>query len=197
MGVARGVVDSHPHATKSTPMRASPPRARRPRIKNLMEMVRKRIHEDTPQSHGGPGSFILGNSDSPLSKKITSHRSLKKFVIPSFDCYTGVTDPFKHLRAYQVKMVVHSHDNRLMCRVFPSSLKGTALDWLYSLLSWSLWNFEVGNTFFSQYASRQEFKRNNKQLLTIKMKPGETLKRYISYFKNQMAFTKILIKVRF
>jgi len=38
---------------------------------------------------------------------------------------------------------------------------------------------------YNQYASRREFKNNN-HLLTIKMKPGESLKRYVSYFQNQM-----------
>ena len=52
----------------------------------------------------------------------------KKFVILSFDCYIGVTDPVQYVRAYQVKMVVHSGDDLLLCRVFPSSLKGVALD---------------------------------------------------------------------
>jgi len=83
-------------------------------------------------------------------------------------------------------MAVHSHNDYLMCWVFPSSLKGVALDWFYSLLSQSLRNFEeVSNAFFNQYTSRQEFKKNH--FLTIKMKPRETFKRYIGYFQNQMA----------
>jgi len=32
----------------------------------------------------------------------------------------------------------------------------------------------------------QEFKKNSNHL-TIKMRPGETLKRYLGYFQNQMA----------
>ena len=65
-------------------------------VEDLVEMVRKRIQEDKPQSRGGLGSFILQISDSPLSDKIMSHHFSKKFVIPSFDYYTGVTDPVQH-----------------------------------------------------------------------------------------------------
>jgi len=92
-----------------------------------MEIVRKWIHEDTPQSRGSQGSFALRIFNSPLSEEITSHRFLKKFVIPSFKCYTRVTDPVQHIQAYQLKMAVHPHDDCLMCRVFPSSLKGIGL----------------------------------------------------------------------
>ena len=108
-------------------------------------------------------------------------------MILSFECYTGVIDPVQHLWSYQVKIAVHSHDDHIMCWVFPSSLKDMALDWFYSLLSQSLRSFEkVSNAFFNQYALRQKFKKNSNHLLIIKMKPGETLKRYISYFQNQM-----------
>ena len=65
--------------------------------------------------------------DSLLSEKIMSYKFSKKFEIPNFECYTGVTDPVQHLRTYEVKMVVHSHNDYLICRVFPFSLKGITL----------------------------------------------------------------------
>ena len=54
-----------------------------PRTEDLMEMVRKRIKEDTPQPHSGPGSSIMRISGFSLSEEITSYRFTKKFVIPS------------------------------------------------------------------------------------------------------------------
>jgi len=85
-------------------------------------------------------------------------------------------------------MVVYSHDDFLMCCVFPSSLKGVALDLFHSLPPQSLWSFEeVSNAFFNQYASRQELKKNSNHLLTARMQQRETLKRYISHFQSQMA----------
>ena len=98
-----------------------------------------------------------------------SHQFLKKFMIPNIDCYTRVIGPVHHLRTYQVKMADPFHDDPLLCCVFPFSLRGVALDWFYSLQLRSLRNFEpVSNTFFNQYASRQELKQND-NYLTIKM----------------------------
>jgi len=128
----------------------------------------------------------LRTSDSQLSEDITSHRFPKKFIMPSFECYYMATDPIQHLRQYQDKMAVHSHDNLLLSRVFPSSLKGASYDCFYSLLRHSLWSFEeVKHAFYHQYASRWEFKNFN-PLLTIKMKPRKSLKHYVSYFQSQI-----------
>ena len=57
-----------------------------------------------------------------------------------------------------------------------------ASDWFYSLLR----NFEeVSEAFLTQYASRHEIKKNN-HLLTIRIKPGDSLEDYMNYFQNQL-----------
>ena len=70
----------------------------------------------------------MSTCDSALSDEITSHRLLKKFAMPGFECYSEATDHIQHLRQYQDKIVVHSHDDLLLTRVFPSNLKGVAYD---------------------------------------------------------------------
>ena len=84
-------------------------------------------------------------------------------------------------------MVVHSHNNPLMCLIFPSSLKGMASDWFYSLPPYSLRNFEVSEAFLTLYASRRETKRNNHYLLTVNMRQSDNFKSYIGYFQSQLA----------
>ena len=70
----------------------------------------------------------MSTCDSALSDEITSHRLLKKFGLPGFECYSEATDPIQHLRQYQNKIMVHSHDDLLLSHVFPSSFKGVAYD---------------------------------------------------------------------
>jgi len=45
----------------------------------------------------------------------------------------------------------------------------------------------VKQAFYYEYASQWELKKNNDHLLTIKMKSGESLKQYVSYFQSQVA----------
>ena len=71
-----------------------------------------------------------------------SHCFPRNFVMPSFDLYSGATDPILHLWHYQDKMVIYLHDD-LMSWVFPSSLERVASGWFYSHPSHSLRDFEV------------------------------------------------------
>jgi len=82
----------------------------------------------------------------------------KKFMIPTFDCYFSLSDLIQHLHQYQDKMVIYARNDPILCRIFPSSLKGVASDWFYSLPLWSIHNFkDLIKLFLSQY-SCQEFK---------------------------------------
>jgi len=65
----------------------------------------------------------LRPTDSPLSREITTLRFLKKIIMPSFNDYSRTPDLLLHLRQYQNKMVVYAHDDLLLCRAFPFSLK--------------------------------------------------------------------------
>ena len=57
-----------------------------------------------------------------------SHRFQRKFMMPSFDLYFDATDPIQHLRHYQDKIAIYSHDDLRISWVFLSSLKGVASD---------------------------------------------------------------------
>jgi len=68
---AGDVVDPHLRVVKSARMKANPKPSKTPHIEELVEMVWKLIHKDTPQSCGSQGSSDLRISDS-LSEKIMS-----------------------------------------------------------------------------------------------------------------------------
>ena len=93
-------------------------------MEDIKEIVRKQVEKanyllqkETQELCG------LSTFESPLSEDVTSHHLLKKFVMSSFECYSGATDPIQHLCQYQDKIAIHSHDDLLLSRVFPSSLK--------------------------------------------------------------------------
>jgi len=80
-------------------------------------------------------------------------------------------------------MIVYSCNDLLMHVTFPSSLKGMVSDWFCYLPPHSLYNFEEMS---EEYASRQEAKKNNHHLLTVKMRQSDSLKSYIGYFQSQL-----------
>ena len=64
-----------------------------------------------------------------------------RFTRPPFNYYDGKTDPVKHVSHYIHMMSLHTHNDVLMCKVFPSSLGPTALRWFNGLRKGSIHSF--------------------------------------------------------
>ena len=50
-----------------------------------------------------------------------------------FTVYNSRTDLVEHVSHFNQKMIVHSKDEALMCKVFPSSLRPVAMRWFDGL----------------------------------------------------------------
>ena len=70
---------------------------------------------------------------SPFTRRIEGASLPWQFNQPTFFLYNGRTDPVEHVSHFNQKMAVHSKDEALMCKIFPSSLGPTAMRWFNSL----------------------------------------------------------------
>ena len=61
-------------------------------------------------------------SKSPFARGIERAKLPRRFHQPTFTMYNCRTDPVEHISQFKQRMAVHSQDDALMCRVFPSSL---------------------------------------------------------------------------
>lgn len=48
------------------------------------------------------------------------------------DTYDGTSDPDVHVKSYMTQANLFLADGWVHCRLFPTTLKGLALDWYYS-----------------------------------------------------------------
>ena len=64
-----------------------------------------------------------------------------RFTRPPFNSYDGKVDPIEHVSYYIHMMSLHTHNDALMCKVFPLSLGLTALRWFNGLRKGSIHNF--------------------------------------------------------
>ena len=79
------------------------------------------------QSGRGVGTNVMKKalsqiSKSPFTRRIEKVKLQRHFHQPLFTMYNGSTNPVEHVSQFKQKMVVHSQDEVLLCRVFPSSL---------------------------------------------------------------------------
>ena len=106
-----------------------------------------------------------------------------RFTRPPFISYDGKTDPVEHVIHYIHMMSLHNHNDALMCRVFPSSLRPIALRWFNWLRKGSIYSFgELIQEFGVQFMTCSRVPQLVDALLSMKMGAGETLRSYTSRY---------------
>ena len=90
-------------------------------------------------------------SRSPFIRKIEDARLPSHFHQQTFTIYNGQIDPVEHVSHFNQRMAIHSKDEALMCKVFPSSLGPIAMRWFDSLKADSISSFrELTQSFGSR-----------------------------------------------
>ena len=86
----------------------------------------------------------------------------------AFTIFDGFNDPYDHLLHYNKAMTTNTGNDRLLCKVFPTSLQVPMLAWLHKLPRNSINSFnELWIAFISQYFCSVRQKRNISFLHTI------------------------------
>ena len=85
----------------------------------------------------------------------------------------------EHVSHFNQKMAVHSKDEALMCKIFPSSLGPMAMRWFNGLRANSIDSFKKLTQFFgARFITCSRVPLSLRSLLSMSMREGETLKAY-------------------
>ena len=139
--------------------------------------------------HKSPPCKSLGNdvmnralsqvSKSPFTRNIEDASLSQRFHQPAFTIYSGRTDPVEHVSHFSLKIAVHSKNDALMCKIFPSSLGPMAMRWFNSLRANSIDSFKkLTWAFGACFITYSRVPQPLGSLLSMSMREGETLKAY-------------------
>ena len=81
-------------------------------------------------------------SRSPFTCKIKRGSLPRRFTQPTFTIYNGRIDHVQHVSHFNQQMIVHSKNEALMCKVFPSSLGSVAMRWFDGIGASSIDSFK-------------------------------------------------------
>ena len=137
--------------------------------------------------HKSPPCKGLGNdamnkalsqvSKSPFTRNIEDASLARRFHQPTFTIYNGRIDPVEHVSHFSERMAVHSKDEVLMCKVFPSSLGPVAMRWFNDLRANSINSFKkLTRAFGACFITCSRVPWPLESLLSMSMWEGETLK---------------------
>ena len=92
-------------------------------MRKVMDEIRENMRRENPEED------LVHRTDSPFTASINGHPLPPKFKMPSLDSYDGMHDPFDHIATFKTTMHLQGVPNEIMCRVFPTTLKGPARVW--------------------------------------------------------------------
>ena len=118
-------------------------------------------------------------SKSPFTRGIEKAKLPRRFHQPTFTMYNGHTDPVEHVSQFKQKIVVHSQDKALLCRVFPFSLGTMPMKWFDGLRTNSISSFKkLTQSFYSRFITCSRVPQPLDSLLSMTMRKGESVKAY-------------------
>ena len=141
-------------------------------------------HKRKGTSHKGLGNKAMNEAlsqvtKSPFTRWIESASLPRRFNQSTFSLYNGRTDPVEHVSHFNQKMAVHSKDEALMCKIFPSSLGPMTMRWFNGLRANSIDSFKkLTQSFGARFITCSRVPLPLGSLLAMSMREGETLKAY-------------------
>ncbi|GKV17115.1 hypothetical protein SLEP1_g27658 [Rubroshorea leprosula] len=148
------------------------------RLDSLEKLVAE--HRGAPPPHHAADSI-----PHPLNTNITLEPYPTGFKIPQLETYDGTKDPDDHLHAFYSCMQAQNASDALMCKIFPSTLRGNARTWYYSLPLRSISFYtEMASAFATKFSSRRLIRKTTTELMRVKQRDGESLKNYMSRFND-------------
>ena len=92
-------------------------------MRKVMAKMRENIRRENPVED------LVHRTDSPFTASINGHPLPPKFKMPSLNSYDGTRDPFDHIVTFKTTMHLQGVLDKIMCRAFPTTLKGPARVW--------------------------------------------------------------------
>ena len=146
-------------------------------MRRVMDEMRENMRRASPVED------LVHRTDSPFTALINGHPLLPKFKMPSLDSYDGTRDLFNHIATFKTTMHLQGVPDEIMCRAFPTTLKGPVRVWFCKIAPNSVSFFEeLSKLFVNNFIGGQRHKRSSSSLLTIKQGENESLRSFITRF---------------
>ena len=100
----------------------------------MMNVLKGRVSSDLDD--------LVNRTDSLFTIQVNSCPLPQKFRMPQVESYDVVKDPLDHLETFKTMMHLQGVPDEIMCRAFPTTLRGAARIWFSRLTPNSINTFK-------------------------------------------------------
>ena len=130
---------------------------------------------------------LVHRIDSPFTMSVNLFPLPPKFHMPQVENYDRNKDPLDHLEFFKTLMHLQGILDEIMCRAFPTTLRGLVRIWFSRLTPNSISSFkELSAQFASHFIGGHRYKKSTACLMNIKQREDETLRSYITRFNKEV-----------
>ena len=149
-------------------------------MKKVMEEMKENMRRANPIED------LVHKTDSSFMASINGHPLPSKFKLPSLDSYDGTCDPFDYIATFITTMHLQGISDEIICKAFPTTLKGPARVWFSKIPPNLVSSFEeLSKLFVNNFIRGQRHKRSSSSLLTIEQGENESLQSFITRFNRE------------
>ncbi|RWW87868.1 hypothetical protein BHE74_00003273, partial [Ensete ventricosum] len=158
---------------------------------SLREQVRRvhqrldEVQKEVLRSKDEAGESSKGGS--PFTPEIHSRPLPATFRLPALEPYDGSGDPIEHVATFYAQMALYDTSEALMCRAFPTTLRGSARTWYARLKPASIPSFDVlAREFESNFLASACPRPTTTSLLGMAQGGDEPLSQFVRRFTSQV-----------
>ena len=150
-------------------MDATPPpvfteiQAMKEQMEVMMNALKGRVSSDFDD--------LVNRTNCPFTAVVNFFPLPHKFRMSHIDSYDGVKDPLDHLETFKTLMHLQGVADEIMCRAFPTTLKGVARIWFNWLTPNLVSTFkELNAQFTAHFIGGHRYKKSTACLMSIKQR---------------------------
>uniref|UniRef100_A0A2N9IJZ2 Uncharacterized protein n=1 Tax=Fagus sylvatica TaxID=28930 RepID=A0A2N9IJZ2_FAGSY len=178
-----------PHPSQVADPTRSAADARAAKLEEELKEMREQMKEMKSQVKAKAAKnldMLIHHFESPFTKRVDEYPLPAKFKIPQLEIFDGFKDPLDYLDSFRTVMRLQGVSDEIMCRAFPTNLRGSARTWFNQLETGFIDTFsQLSRAFIDNFIGGRRSARPANYLLNIRQREGESLRSYLQRFNKE------------